>query len=221
MIQTLGEMIGATAGFWGWGRGNPIDSAVTPVAALQFGMTPDQWRIAIEHSLSPEGDRLWSRPIRERMKERPHVTVSRDMLVSDEVWQSEPYRAALVRNDMDEMLASVHYYQNDCWFHVAYVRRPGIVKFNADEVAIVALAMENIAWLQPRAGDALPPEAFVGLTSRQRVVMLLLLDGQSRKQIAAQLQISLHTVNDHAKAIFDHFNIQSVSQLAARFLQSQ
>lgn len=42
-----------------------------------------------------------------------------------------------------------------------------------------------------------------GLTARESEVTRRLLTGLSRKTIASELRISIHTVNDHVKAVFD------------------
>lgn len=54
-----------------------------------------------------------------------------------------------------------------------------------------------------------------GLTRRQREVLGLLLLGRSMTQIARELDISEHTVNDHRKAIYARTGVASRSELAA------
>lgn len=54
-----------------------------------------------------------------------------------------------------------------------------------------------------------------GLTQRQRQVLGLLLLGRSMTQIARELEISEHTVNDHRKAIYNRVGVASRSELAA------
>ena len=41
--------------------------------------------------------------------------------------------------------------------------------------------------------------------------------GTPRKEIAADLGLSLHTVNDHLKQIYRHFGVRSQVELVARF----
>lgn len=57
------------------------------------------------------------------------------------------------------------------------------------------------------------------LTPRQRQVVELLLAGISEKQVAHELQISRHTVNDHIKAIYQRLGVNSRGELMARFVQ--
>ena len=70
-------------------------------------------------------------------------------------------------------------------------------------------------------GDVYITEAFAGLTPRQRLVMLMLLDGLARKTIALRLGISEDTVGDHIKSIYTHFKVNSAGELAAFFLRSR
>jgi DNA-binding CsgD family transcriptional regulator len=59
-----------------------------------------------------------------------------------------------------------------------------------------------------------------GLPKRQREVLELLLQGASLKEIAADLNISRHTVNDYSKALYRHFEVSGRAELAAIFRNS-
>jgi DNA-binding CsgD family transcriptional regulator len=52
---------------------------------------------------------------------------------------------------------------------------------------------------------------------RQRVTMNLLLQGETRTQIAAHLGISPHTAQGYIKAVLRHFGVHSRPELLARF----
>ena len=77
--------------------------------------------------------------------------------------------------------------------------------------------------IEPAAPALLAPliVAAHGLTSREAEVARRALAGLARKTIASELHISLHTVNDHLKAIFDKVGVGSAGQLRARLLQDQ
>ena len=71
--------------------------------------------------------------------------------------------------------------------------------------------------------DAAPPGDLVpilldsyGLTERETEIVLHLCRGIGTKEIAAEMAISVHTVRDHLKAIFDKSEVSSRGELVAR-----
>lgn len=56
------------------------------------------------------------------------------------------------------------------------------------------------------------------LSPRQREVLTLLLRGLAVKEIAGELDLSQHTVNEHVKALHRHFNVSSRGELLALFV---
>ncbi len=51
------------------------------------------------------------------------------------------------------------------------------------------------------------------LSPRLQSVTRLLIQGQTRKAIAAKIELSVHTVNDYIKDIYDRFKVHSQSEL--------
>jgi DNA-binding NarL/FixJ family response regulator len=56
------------------------------------------------------------------------------------------------------------------------------------------------------------------LTPRLRQVLDCLLEGDGDKQIAARLQLSVHTVNEYTKKIYGHFGVRGRTELLARWI---
>ena len=56
------------------------------------------------------------------------------------------------------------------------------------------------------------------LSPRQREVLTLLLRGSSVKEIARELDIKPNTVNEHVKALHEHFSVSSRAELLALFV---
>ncbi len=101
------------------------------------------------------------------------------------------------------------------------MRRTGEPPFLPADQQLIDLAMSSIPWLEATLDNSLPVESSVALTSRQRIVLMMQLDGLSRKEIADRLQITLDTVGDHTKKIYEHFNVTSTGELAAFFLRNR
>ena len=225
VLSCLARLIQADIGVWAWGCGR-LDpaSAVTPIATLDCGMN-DQHRVAfMEYALDPDSDRNLRQRIRERMQSR-QVTQSTDTrrdVYSDDEWQTFPQmRQMIERSGWSSWLHSVRYSASETWSNLFFLRNIGGDEFGPREAALIDVAMSRIPWLRSTADELLPPETFSGLTPRQRTVMLMLLDGTSRKFIAQQLGITEDTVGDHLKSIYQHFQVNSSNELAALFLRSR
>lgn len=221
LILALGAAVNGQAGFWGWGRGRPFDSNVTPVAALHFGFAPEEWpRIALA-SLCDEVAVNFHRPVMQLVGEAGHACLTRSTVWSDSSWYNAGVFQDTFRSlELDHFLVYVRYFAGDSWSHLTIFRRAGQPDFTHRDRNLIEVGLTSIVWMCPSVAETIPPDAFAGLSARQRTVMLLLLDGLARKEIASRLRITLHTVNDHVKALYEHFGVTSATELGARFLRA-
>ncbi len=58
------------------------------------------------------------------------------------------------------------------------------------------------------------------LSPRQREIVELIAQGFGDKQIADELQISIHTVDFHVRVLFEKFGVSSRGALVLRYLHS-
>lgn len=65
------------------------------------------------------------------------------------------------------------------------------------------------------------PARDYGLTEREVEVLQLLVDGQSQKRIAYELELSPHTVNSHIRNIYAKLHVHSRSAAVARALRER
>jgi len=63
------------------------------------------------------------------------------------------------------------------------------------------------------AGETNPLRLFTALTPRQREVLQLVAEGRSAKEIAAQLYISVKTVEFHKKHLMEELNLRTSAEL--------
>jgi DNA-binding CsgD family transcriptional regulator len=74
---------------------------------------------------------------------------------------------------------------------------------------------------EARAGDLVPIllDSYA-LTSRETDIVLLLCRGIGTKEIAGELSISIHTVRDHLKAVFEKAGVNSRGELVAQLFSN-
>ena len=85
--------------------------------------------------------------------------------------------------------------------------------------AITHLIISQIDWLR-RAGTDVQAndDVLLTITARQREILIHLLGGDSRKQVARKLKLSEHTVNDYIKDLYRRLEVTSNIQLLAKFM---
>ena len=102
---------------------------------------------------------------------------------------------------------------------VYLLRHIGARDFNGRECAITAEAM---AQLTPLLGGPLTrfqEPTPTALAPRARKVLRCLLEGDSDKEIALRLRIRPLTVNQYTKRIFEHFQVNSRTELLTRWIR--
>ncbi len=220
-LDILLALLHARVGHWAWGYGDVVTNGLLPVGLLVAGYTPEQLAVFNTMALDTECMKPFQTSIYNLMQGNHHSTVHRGEIFADEVWRESPMRRYLQLIELDEWVHSVRYQSANVWSNMMLLRNSTEKAFDAEETALLDIAMQSISWLHATAEETISKEMLVDLTDRQRLVTLLLLDGHSRKLIAANLHISEDTVGDHIKCIFKHFEVNSATELAAIFLRSK
>lgn len=222
VLVSLAEGIGADAGVWAWGRGTPEASSVQPVAVIYIGVNEEQRVTLMQWGMSPETDRTFRQPIRQQMGDRRSITTLWPDIFTPEQWDAMPFmRSQLLQGGWSSWLHSVRYSEVDTWSSLFLLRRAGQTEFGPSESAAAELVLSAVPWMHSSAEETVSVEVLKGLTPRQKLVMLMLLDGLARKAIAQRLKITEDTVGDHIKVIYAHFGVASVGELAALFLRGR
>lgn len=81
--------------------------------------------------------------------------------------------------------------------------------------AIADIVLEHLTeGADARGGrNSTPPQLVKALTAREREVLQLLAEGKASKEIAAQLGVSLATVETHRRQIMDKLGLRTVAEL--------
>lgn len=154
-------------------------------------------------------------------------TAPREELVSDAQWDAlgNPLYELGKAADVKSLLMFTHRLpaatESDWVFGVTLHRTFGDPNFDVHDRTMLHLFNIELYRLH-RAGKLTcwsPVDSV--LTDRQRTVLHELLAGHGTKQIARNLRISRHTVNDHVKAIYRRLSVGSVGELLSKFVPSR
>jgi DNA-binding CsgD family transcriptional regulator len=156
--------------------------------------------------------------INDALQKNECLTHSRDQLFSDAEWTASEAGRAWHAAGFDHFLCSICPLAGGSYSGVRFHRRLGRPPFTARERAVVELLFPNVPWLHPGRETTGCSKGAAALSPRERQVMLLLLGGDSRKQVARKLKLSEHTVADYLKVIYRKLNVSSRAELLAKHL---
>ena len=220
-LDLLMQVLDADFGHWAWGVGDRSNTKMAPLALLTAGYSDRDKGTLMQFAMAPETESTFRRPILDRMGVEQQITLARSEIFCQTEWFSSFMRQALLQFGGDEWLHTIRYETPNVWSNLFLIRRRDRPEFDSAEVALLDVAIDGIPWLHGTAQELVPTAKALELTDRQRTVMLLLMDGLSRKMIATQLGISDDTVGDHIKNIYLRFGINSATELAAVFLRGR
>ena len=129
--------------------------------------------------------------------------LSRPQMARDHDWyRSIAYNDYYRGLDVDQYLVSRRPRDDGSVLYISLWREVGRSPFDEREIELVSLAHAEVENLM-REGRLSPlrNEGEPGLTRRQREVLHLLGTGLTEKEVADDLDISIHTVHDHVKAL--------------------
>ncbi|PCC67713.1 regulatory protein, luxR family [Nannocystis exedens] len=161
-----------------------------------------------------------ARLMENRPLEQAHVRVApRRQLVDDAVWYRTPFVAEQLRAaDTDDGICAVRYGASAG--HVrgfAVVRGWGERPFEPEDAALVHVFTAAADGLLDDEAPV-PPRPQRPLTPREARVLELLLGGQTEKQFAEHLGLSIHTIHQYTKAVFRAFGVSGRAELMAKFI---
>jgi len=219
LMRALAEQLDADAWLWLIARVDEPAKKPIGLCVLHEGLGQEQYAAMVEDA-EPGGDHT---PIDRAMMEliargRPFAQ-PRHRIIDDRQWYGHPSveRCYLDHGIDHTMFCGVPLDGAELVSVQALYRKIGKPAFNARDQRIVELVIGEVDWLH-RVG--LPGDggrSAAQLSPRLRSVLVLLLEGRSRKEIADLLVLSPHTVKDYIQAVYRHFNVTSQAKLIHRF----
>jgi DNA-binding CsgD family transcriptional regulator len=216
VLEGLLALVGGQVGIWAVVELGPLPR-LKPVTDL--GWESDSERAAFLSFVDHQ--RAFADPSMEIIGRRmvgPCNTFRRDELVTNRDWYGSAHVQELRRTArVDDFLYSGRL--DGHRVHAFSIHRPwGARAFGDRERALVDVIHGECAFLHAPPRAALDADLLDDLPPRLRDVLQALARGLSEKQVAAELQLSAHTVHDYVKALHRRFGVASRGELLALVL---
>ncbi|WP_265594119.1 helix-turn-helix transcriptional regulator [Haloferula sp. BvORR071] len=170
---------------------------------------------AIDH---PESWGIFDKMSREMKQRTTHLTWTRRQMDGEDQFNHKTVRPLWHAAGVGELMISACPLKTGELGGVGVYRAVGAPEFDLRHARIVHIVLAEVPWLNDVAWqEEEQPTLLPKLSPRRRTVLNLVLEGHSRKEMAAQLGISIHTLDGYVKDIFRHFGVHSQAGLIARF----
>ncbi|MGE9296625.1 MAG: helix-turn-helix transcriptional regulator [Puniceicoccales bacterium] len=218
LMDGLCKLVGADAWSWSLNCDTRPGSSQSFISLLHGGITQEQVA-KILHATEHEHANLTMRRFYEVLaSKRSLVTMSRDEVDHEGLSYQGEFAQRWEAAGIGPMVLAAYPVDDVAASGMILYRRHGAEPFSEREINIMHIVWDEVPWLHrsgwPEDRGATVPQLY----PRQRTVMNLLLDGMSRKAIAAHLGISENTVSGYVKEIYRHFGVSSQPELMRKFL---
>jgi DNA-binding CsgD family transcriptional regulator len=220
LMSSLADLIGAKAWLWGLGVQLKPDALPKWMLELYGGLDESAMATYLRAQEHPDMTRLTAPFIELLMSTGSHLTRLRQQTDPDDTFRTSPAYSLWVEAGVMPGILSCRPIDDRTVSVISLHRAPEAPLFSERESRIAHIVLTEIPWLyQPDTAVSKSSNSISHLSPRCHTVFNLLVLGQNRQQIADNLKISIHTLNDYVKTVFRHFGVNSQLDLMRRFSQ--
>jgi len=219
VMEGLCRLIDADAWVWGLSCQREPDKPQVYVSMLKSGFTEEGFvklLRAVEH---PEMIEITAPFFHEMKQKKTHLTRLRHQISDESLYEHTEAFALWREADIGSLMLSQRPIDETSSSTIGIYRRLARPKFSTRESRIAHIILTEIPWLHEQGWPEDRGVSVPALSTRQRLALNLLTHGQSHKQIAMHMGISLHTLHGYVKNIYRHFGVRSQAELMNRFFQ--
>lgn len=216
ILRRLGELIGTQVGVAITARNFLLGADWQPIIAVDDGFADTHRRAALMERLCGV---KWRDPVTPAILRDPaKLTVYRreDAIERDEWQRSHYYNQILRPAGLEECIKSAIRLGRpgvSAGFAM-YRERGNTTPFTQRDCALLALVNRQLEWMYRHELES-HPEGWNDLPPRLLQVLTMLCSGLSEKQVAARMELSVHTVHEHVRRLYRRFNVTSRGELIA------
>ncbi len=218
LMEKMSEMLEADG--WLWSSTQVIEEQDRPysVGVIYGGLSESEFAGWVEASQMASQQPPEDVPLSHLFQKGDHFTRTRQQVVPDDAWYNHPtvqqYR---LDRGIDHFLYSIYPLGQTHCSAIGFFRRVGNPSFTDLQRRICHIVFSNVKWMHEMSFPDHKGDNCKRLTPRLRTVLLYLLNGKQKNDIASQLHISPQTAKTHIRNIYKHFSVNSQIELINRF----
>jgi DNA-binding CsgD family transcriptional regulator len=218
LMEGLCDLVGADA--WLWMKlGRETAGEAPTFSILQKKWAGESEFVDFLRSLEhPDMKSLMAPLFAEFAEKRVQLTRLRQQIDPENRFPESETYDLWRKADVGPMLLSFRPTADGQTTSIALYRRFDRDLFEPRESRIAHVLLSEVNWLYEETAHEATVKHIADLSPRLNTVHNLLLQGLGRKQIAAELDITINTVNGYARDLYRRFNVHSQSELIRRFV---
>lgn len=218
LMRGIVELIDADAWVWTLGCAIEVGGRQTYVNFLHEGLIEKEFSALLVVVEDSEMGKIVSRFFKRLEDSGSHTTMCRQDIDPEGLAYQGRIGQLWDAVGMEANIMSVVPLDARSMSAVAVYRSTGRPLFTERERVLLHTILAEIPWLHASGWPEDRGVEIPRLSPRERIVLNLLLDGRTRKEIAANLELSAHTVGDYIKAVYRFFGVGSQAELMNKFL---
>lgn len=216
LLQGISKLTDTDA--WVWGISGKFEAGERSTFSLSHheGFSDTQFAAYLEVLEKPKMSKMFAPVLTEFAEMSSTLTRRRGQFDPDELIYTEEY-SEWRKIGLAPMVVSLTPVSGGGTSCVAIYRKYNSPPYSARESKIMHLILSELPWLHSEASSKAPSEAVYSLPPRLNTVLNLLLQGATRKDISARLDVSPNTLSGYSKEIYKRFGVHSQVELIHRF----
>ena len=219
LMDGLCQMVDADPWVWGLSCQREPGKPQVYVNFVKGGFTEETYIKFLEALEHPDMPRLTARYFQELSEKSDHLTRARQQVIDPQVFQQSSADAAWKAANIGPVILSMRPLDLTSSSTIGLYRAYDKPEFSPRESRIAHIVLTEVPWLHLQGWPEDRGISVPRLSRRQRLTLSLLTLGQSRKQIAHHMNISVHTAQGYIKDIYKFFRVNSQAELMNRFHQ--
>lgn len=216
LMNEIGLLVGTPT--WLWGVSPLLQPGTQPVYLFHNsgGIDDDRMAVMLKAIEHPDTGAMTARLASEIAVAKGQLTRLRQDVIDNDWFENSPARPIWREADVGPILFSARPLPGIGTSILAFYRPSSAPLFTEREARIAHIVLSEVSWLHEAGLPHAAARDVPKLPPRCRLIVNQVIRGRARKEIASDLGLSVHTVNDYMKLIYRHFRVSSQLELIAR-----